>query len=470
MKTYNDLLLAGDSQKSKMAFIEDAIREHRSSELYKIAADAEMYDKQLNVTIMSYQKLLYTVSGRAVPDNFSANHKVASNFFNRFVTQENQYLLSNGVTLENERNKEKLGKKFDISLQRAGRNALVQGVSFNFWNLDHLETFKLTEFVPLYDEENGAMMAGIRFWKIDYDKPLRATLYEIDGYTEYLKPKNKAMEVYREKRPYRQIIRQSVMDGTEILGGKNYPSLPIIPLWANEHHQSELIGLRQSIDAYDLIKSGFANDLDDASQIYWTLENAGGMDDIDLAQFVERMKTVKAAVVDADGSRAEAHTIEVPYASRTAYLDRLEQDMYNDFQALNVHALSAAQKTATEITAAYQPLDNKADQYEYCVIEFLEALFSLIGIEDNPTFKRNRIANMQEETQMVLMAAEYLDDETILKKLPWLTPEEVQEVMERRNERDIERFSLMEDEDGQSQEANGRTTEAPREENSQNIQ
>ena len=250
------------------------------------------------------------------------------------------------------------------------------------------------------------------------------------------------------KQPYRTRIRQSVVDGREILRGANYPTFPIVPLWGNPHHQSELVGIRHSIDAYDLIKSGFANDLDDASQIYWTLENSGGMDDIDLAKFVERMKTVKAAAFDVDGVTAQAHTLEVPYASRVAYLDRLEQDMYNDFQALNVHALSAAQKTATEITAAYQPLDNKVDQFEYCVLDFLRGLFAVIGIEDNPTFKRNKIINQTEETQMVMMALEIIGEEMALKKLPWLTPEEVQEILDKRDEMDMERMGGVTDETG----------------------
>lgn len=452
IKTYQDLQAVGADEQARMGFVKTAINEHKTSMLYRIAVDAEEYDRQRNVTILKYQKLLYTVTGQAVPDNYSANHKVASNFFNRFITQENQYLLGNGMTLEKESNKKKLGKDFDIVLQKAGRNALVQGVCFGFWNFDHLEAFKLTEFVPLYDEENAALMAGIRFWQIDQDKPLRATLYELDGYTDYLQPKNKKLAVLHPKRSYQQTIQRSIRDGEEILNGMNYPGFPIVPLWGNQHHQSELIGLRSQIDAYDLIKSGFANDLDDASMIYWTLENCGGMDDIDLAQFLDRMRTVKAAVVDGDaGAKAEAHTLEVPYASRVSYLERLEQDMYQDFQALNVTALQGGQKTATEINAAYQPFDNKVDQYEYCVLDFLQELFAIVGIEDNPTFQRSKITNQLEETQMVLMAANYLDDETILRHLPWLTPDEVREILQRKDAEDMARLDVITEDNPQDE-------------------
>lgn len=416
-----------------MRFIRSAIDEHKSSAEYRIAFDAEEYDRQRNVTICRYQKFLYTLSGQAVPDNYSANYKLTSNFFNRFVTQENQYLLGNGVMLEDSKHKEALGQDFDNKLQSMGRNALVQGVSFGLWNLDHLDVFKLTEFVPLYDEETGALMAGIRFWQIDADKPLRAVLYETDGYTDYIRPKNDDMQVKREKQPYKLIRQKSEACVEEVLRGENYPGFPVVPMWGNPHHQSELVGLRQSIDAYDLIKSGFANDLDDAATIYWIINNAGGMDDLDMAQFLERLKTVKAAALNADdGVSAEAHTIEVPYESRVAYLQRLESDMYKDYQALDVTNLVGGEKTTVEIKAAYQPLDNKADQFEYCVLDFLQRLFEIVGIDDNPAFQRNQIANLSEQTQMVLMAAEYLDEEMLLKKLPWLTAEEIEDMQKRK--------------------------------------
>ena len=48
-------------------------------------------------------------------------------------------------------------------------------------------------------------------------------------------------------------------DGFEITNGTNYPSFPIVPLWANDSHQSSIVGIREQIDCYDLIKSGFAN-------------------------------------------------------------------------------------------------------------------------------------------------------------------------------------------------------------------
>lgn len=417
MKTYQDLLGIGEAEAKRIEFVLAAINEYKGSNIYREGVVAYEYAKHRNVTIGQYQKLLYTVQGKAVPDNYSANWKMASNFFHRFVTQEMQYLLGNGITWVNEDTAEALGGQFDIQLQKAGKNALIGGVAFGFWNLDHLEVFKVTEFVPLYDEENGALCAGIRFWQLAADKPMRATLYELDGYTEYMWNASKG-SVLKEKRGYVELSRTSEADGTEIYDYENYPGFPIVPLWGNPNHQSELVGLREAIDCYDLIKSGFANDLDDASQIYWIIQNAGGMDDVDLAKFIERMKVVHAAVVEDQGAKAEAHTVEVPYASREALLERISGDLYRDAMALDTKQIAGGAVTATQIRAAYEPLNSKTDEFEYCVHEFLDGILSLAGIGDEaPSFTRSMMINRSEEIQSVIQASVALDGDYVTRKL-----------------------------------------------------
>ena len=440
MKTYQDFLeVAEKSDRERMEFVLSAINNHKDSDLYKQAVIAKEYDAHRNVTIANFQKLLYTLNGKVIPDNYSPNYKLRSNFFANFVTQETQYLLGNGVTLKKEENKAKLGAGFDTRLQDAAHDALVGGVSYGFWNLDHLEVFDATEFVPLLDEENGALRSGIRFWQVCTSKPLRATLFEPDGFTQYIRRSGEEMMILEPKRGYVAVEATSEIDGTELLAYQNYPGFPIIPMYGNRAKQSELVGQREAIDCYDLIKSGFANTVDDASVIYWTISNAGGMDEIDMARFKESMRRIGVGLVDDDGAKAEAHTITIPVEAREALLSRISDDLYRDFQMLDVTKLQGGQKTATEINAAYQPMDNKVDQFEYCVIDFLQALFKIVGIEDEPSFTRSKVTNQLEQTQMVLLAANYLDDETILNKLTWLTQEEVAEILRRKAAEDIER-------------------------------
>ena len=414
-KTYQDLLEVGEREEQRMEFVLSLIRSREDDPMYKMAKIADQYDRHKNVTITQFQKILYTVTGKAVPDNYTANYKLASRFFNRFVVQETQFLLGNGVTWEKEETKTRLGNDFDTRLQELGKDALVHAVSFGFWNYDHVEAFDYLEFIPLYDEENGSLSAGVRYWQISPNKPLRATLYELDGYTEYIWRKG-AGEVFKEKKPYVTKYVRTEADGTVIYDGENYPTFPIVPLYGNPHKQSELVGLQEQIDCYDLIKSGFANTVDEASLIYWTIKNAGGMDDVDMAEFVNRIRKLHVASAT-DEAYAEPHQLEAPYNSREALLNRLRSDLYEDAMALDTKNIAAGAVTATQIKAAYEPLRSKASQFEYCVLDFLDGIMAVAGIEDNPTFTPDMLINQNEEIQTIVSAGEYLDQEYVTTKI-----------------------------------------------------
>lgn len=450
IKTYQDLIAIGENEKGRMEFVRSVVTDHRSSDAYSIAAAAEAYYAKRNITIEKFQKFLYTANGKAYPDLFSANYKLKTMFFRRFVIQQVQYVLSNGVSFDDDTTKEKLGRTFDNQLQLVAKKAMVDGVAFGFWNYDHLEVFSFADtpndpgFAPLYDEEDGTLKAGVRYWSLSDGETKRYTLYELDGYTEYIEKRGETIKTKQEKRAYRQIVQRSVVDGEVVADGDNYPGFPIIPMYANDLKESEIIGIRESIDCYDFVKSGLANTIDDTSSVYWVIKNAGGMDDVDISRFMDRLRTLRATVIDSDdGGDAEAHTLDVPYQAREAMLSRLRSDLYEDFQLLDMEKVMSGNLTATAIRMGYQNQDDKCGDFEYCIREFIGKLLNLLGIEAEPSFKWNRIANQLEETQMVMTAATYLDDEAVLKHLPWLTPEEVDELLKRIDAEDMERLDIV---------------------------
>ncbi len=418
MRTYQDLIATGESESARIAFIRNVIEEHRSSGAYRKAADAEEYYNGLNPTINRYEKIIYDMQGRAHTDMWTANHKLASRFFGFAVDQEVSYLLGNGITFADDATKDKLCKDFDQEVMQAARAAKIAGVAFGFWDLTHLQIFTLLEFAPLYDEENGALMAGVRFWQVAPDKPLRATLYEVDGFTEYYQPRGKGMEVLREKRSYKLTIQAAEIGETEILDGENYPSFPIVPLKNNRRSISEIVGKQNTIDALDLASSNMVNNVDEGNLIYWVLSNCDGMDDLDDARFIERLKTTHVAHAQGDdGAKAESHTIEAPYAGTSATIDMLKKKLYEDFQCFDASAVTAANQTATAIKASYVPLDLQTDKFEAEVTSFVVEVLRLAGIDDQPSYTRNQIINKSEETQNILLGAEYYDQEYITKKL-----------------------------------------------------
>ena len=432
-----------------MGFVLSAIQEHKQSEQYRVARDAELYYKQQNPTIMRFQKFVHNQFGKKVPDVWSANNKIASNWYNYFTTQGIQYLLGNGVSFNDDTTKDKLGKTFDRRIKEVSTHAKNGGVAFGFWNKDHIEVFSVTEFVPLHDEENGSLMAGIRFWQVDDTRPLRATLFEIDGYTDYIKRNEEDITILNNKRTYIQIVKSSEVDGEQIFDGENYPSFPIVPMF-NVNKQSDLVGNQGTIDAYDLMISGLINNVSDGEFIYWILKNCNAMSPEDDAKFVEQLKLTHVAHADGDGdgTSVEGHNVSVEFSASAEALDRLEKQLFKDFMALKVDDISAG-ATNDQIQAAYEPLNQKTDDFEYCVTDFIEGILALVGIDDTPTYTRSQMSNRTEILQSVLSASEYLDTEYITQKTLTLLgdADKFEEVMRRKASEEVGRYGTVEDVD-----------------------
>lgn len=433
MQTYQKYLEAVE-QNQLIPFICTTITNYQVSDEYLNAKTGDDYMRQQNTTITSYRRWLRDNLGRAVPDDTSANYKCASAYYKQNIIQLVQYLCSNGVTFGDDATKDKLGgSPFDNKLSRIVRYAAAEGVAYGFYNNGSVEWFRALEFVPLFDEETGRLRAGIRFWRLSAQHPLRVTLFTEEGWQDFIRRRGEDMKPMTDIVPYKlNLTYVEGYDETAVAEGENYPELPIVPCYANYERQAEIVGKREHIDCYDLIESGYCDDIDEATYIYWILNNAGGMDEIDLAEFRRRVRDTHIVKTD-DDSTATAQTMEVPVAAREALLTRLEQDIYNDAMALNPRDIAAGNVTATAIQAAYQRLDNRADELEYCVIEFVQGLLRLVSVEDTPRFKRNRLTNQEEETAMILSAftSNLVDQQTALEHLPWLTPDEVQVVMDR---------------------------------------
>lgn len=447
MITFQDFQKASDRTK----WIGSAIGSYMRSEPYRIALDADEYEAQRNITILNTVKRVYDITGVAAVDPTAANNRIASNFFHHLCKDRVQYSLGNGLSFPAEDGatdiKAILGPTFDTDITDAAKLAIRHGVSYVFVNDDKLDVFPMTQFMPLYDEETGIMRAGIRFWSLEWRKrPIQAELFEEDGYTKYATASGKyglgALQLQEEKRAYKQVVQYSEADGEEVIDQSNYGVLPIVPVFPNDSKQSALVGLRAKIDAYDMIHSGFANDLQDCAQMYWIIGNAMGMDDDAVAKLRDRLLFQHMAVVDTTNSSLTPYTQEIPYSARQACLDQIRAAMYEDFGVLDVHTVAAG-ATNDHIDAGYQPMDSEADDFEYQIITAVQQILRIKGLEPVvPSFKRNRISNQYEQTQMVMLAANYLDSETVVSKLPFIPVDEVPGILKRKDAEDSEKFAL----------------------------
>lgn len=447
--TYQDWL----DEKNKYDFIQQVIRSYKTSAEFKKALEAQRYFDGDNVEVSrKYILKANTISvtdedtkkvKRQLQHSSVVGNRLANGFFTRAVMQQNQFLLGNGVRLEDQGQKNQLGPSFDKALEALGEYALVQGVSWGYWNLDHLEvipaaTDKASGFVALLDEMTGEPMLGIQFWQISQKRSMYVRLFEPDGVTLLKENEDRVMVEEEQKIPY---VRNTFKDGAgeTVVSAQNYAFLPVVPLYANKRKESELTPpIKSKIDCYDRIASDFADNLDRANDVYWVLTNFGG-GTAEVLEMLEQINKIKAVVNQGDGmgnASAEPKTIEVPYEARKTALEILRNALFEDYMALDMHSITGGSLTNVAIEAATADLNMKANGYEWQVFMFVQKVLSLIGIHTEAiTFKRQSISNANEIIEAIYMAAEDLPRRKRLELNPYVSEDEVKKLME---ELDIE--------------------------------
>lgn len=461
--TYQDYERATD----KTAWLQAALVSYRNSKEFKKALDEQEYMTGRNTSIMQTVRVIYNMAGLPEPDFTASNMKIMDNTIHRLVTDRCSYSLGNGVSFPGRHKeikdgktvfvdpvKDILGDKFDRALKRTAYWALSNSAAYLYVHMGRRKPewqytlFKKTEFLALYDEETGDLRGGVRFWSIDWGKrPITAVLYLENGYIRYRTAADEysisALKQDGDLRPYIETVQTSEAFGEEVVGSENLTRLPIFPLYSGEMRNSALDRLRDTIDATDMVLSGFVNDIHDIPQVYWLISGAMGMTEKDKRQLLDRLILQHMAVVDGENSHIQGYTQDIPYEAREKCLDRLRNKMYEKYGGFDVHTIEAG-ATNDHIEAGYWPMDEEADDFEYEIIDFVQAILEMMGQTEGttPIFKRNRVSNQKEQTEMVVSAANWLDDQTILEKLPFISVDEVDDILARK---DGESFSRFED-------------------------
>lgn len=411
MYTYSDFEEYSKSETTLLEFIELAIAEHQTSKEYKIAQKAKAYYKHLNPDIEAVEKVIYDMLGQAHKDLFSPNHKLANAYYPKIINQGVSHLLGNGISFKNPDVKKQLGANLDGVCKKILTDAKNSGVSYGYFDGERLIHFPFEQFKAIYDDYTGEIRAGIRFTQIDENKPLSITLYEADGYSEFVREPGEEIKRKAEKKRYDGISISNEIEGEYEQSGETTSLLPIYPLY-NIGKQSDIVGNLNILIAIDLVNSNLVNNVSQGELVYWVLKNQGGMDEVDDANFLINLIKRHVIHLDGDGSDAQPHQIQVPFEANQTAAAMLKRQLYDNMDGVLTETLSAGNLTATAISSAYSDLRQRSSNLEYEVIEFLHGIFRIAGIPEDEeiTFSYYETINSSEMVQNILASAQYLGD------------------------------------------------------------
>ena len=238
MKTYNDLQLC-TTEDERINFIKSAIVDHESSPMFRTGKTAGEFYRDKDAVLEASKNYIFDANGNQIEDTVSPNHKLTANFFYLFTTQLVAYLLGNGVSFDKPEIKEKLGgSSFDYAIQQVLAYAACDGEGYGYISKDGVKPLcyacKLNGnepyLVPLKDEDDGQLKAAIWYWRLTPDSPLRVTLFELDGLTEYKERVDVTdterlntgiLEVYKPKTKYKPNGVSNDLQGTYFDTGTN---------------------------------------------------------------------------------------------------------------------------------------------------------------------------------------------------------------------------------------------------------
>lgn len=369
----------------------------------------------------------YWVDGIKYIDYNKSNDHIANNIFKTLIDQKQGYIAGKPVVIKSEdeelemKVKELLGKQFQDVVQdwikgasNKGRDDLQPFVNkdgdFDYCIIPGEQTIYLTDttyqknvtqvvryyVMEVVDGDEVKERKRIEVW--DDEKVTR--YQEVDTFegTEYIfiQPGtygvscNPEFHWYTYNTNFTDESQLYAFNDPSLVGaeGHGWGKVPMVSLWNNSEKRSDLMPIKDYVDAMDIVSSGFINDLKDIQLAIWVLRGYEGQD---LAEFMQNLQKFKAISLDnADSSSAEPKTLEIPKEARESMLSWLEQKIYEVGQGVNTQKITGGSITNVVIKAMYEGLNIKANnmivKLNKAMSEFMYFAVQFINDRDGTTY------------------------------------------------------------------------------------
>jgi SPP1 family phage portal protein len=338
-----------------------------------------------------------------------ADNRIAHNFHQLITDEEVDYLLSYmpifdlGSEQANVAIMEALGDKFLKKSRALDIDACNSGCSWLHYWVDVAKKEIAYAVVPseqiipiMKDSLEEEMERLIRYYPVSRTNGLnkkyfvRVEVWDAEKCEFFLIPGEiESLSVFN-----------NTDDGTLI---HPFKTIPFIPFPNNNRKQGNLKKYKGLIDAFDIVVSGYVNDVMDIQEVIYILENYGGTDLNDFIKDLKRFKTVSVGDDGIDGAKGDLRTltIDIPVEARNSLLEFLKKQIYTAGQALSRDVTSVGNASGQTLKFFYRDLDLKVGDKE---VEFTAGFRELVRViaehkhipikgAIGVTFTRNRISN-----------------------------------------------------------------------------
>lgn len=382
----------------------------------------------------------------------TADNRVASNFYKLLVNQKAAYAFTEGVRFDtgskelNELIKKTLGDSFRKKCKSLCVQAANAAVGWlHYWRGDdgkfHYAVVDAKQIIPVWTKElEKELYAVLRMY---------STINETDGstYIIYEIWTDKQCESFCRRSDldldaldyYNQYLVIDMDTGTEEykpVYNHDLGEVPFIFFNNNDEGANDLQDIKELIDAYDKVFSGFLNDLEDIQELIFIITNYGGDADNAL-QILQEMKTKKIINVESEGaddkSGVSTLAIEIPVAARKEMLDITRKAIFEQGMGIDPDPQNFGNSSGVALQYLYSLLELKTGmmqtEFEVSFNRLVRAILEFYGKTSEKleqTWTRTSVTNDSEMADIAQKSKNVISDETIIRKHPWVDDAELE--------------------------------------------
>jgi SPP1 family phage portal protein len=347
-----------------------------------------------------------------------------TNYFELIVNQKIDYLLAKEPTI----NKNDLFSITDLTdmLEDLLLNASLDTVSWlHFYVEDNiLKSFIVDdrEIIPFYDKYKKKIITIIRYWLVDEDT-YYVEIWNDSGVTTY----NICKDVISNEIISTHYETISEYNGEiEKKESLNFKDIPFIPLFNNKRKRSDLNGIKELLDMYNSISSGFINNVYEFQEMLMKLRGFSGGTDI-LKETMENMKKYKVVSLPDERADADYISVQIPVEARQVLLTALKENIFLISQSVDPTQIGDGNITNVVIDSRYAALDMKANRTEKQIKLFYEkfaefvSAFYFIKYRNEIFCNRSMIFNQTEQIKNCIESLKLISKRTSIENHPWVS-------------------------------------------------
>lgn len=431
----------------------------------KMIIEGKNYYEGENTVINNIKKTYWSDKFKREMDNpYVSNYKIGYSFFHDMVAQKVNTLLNEPPTIETSY---KLDPKFirnlGYALKQGGIKASAQSRAFFYLSYDNdLAVFDTEQCIPIFDETDTYLVELIRWWDV-LDRNTGNNIRYIEHYSQ------EGIDFYKDynlvtSTPYKEHIYYDF--GTEVHKPIKLTRLPIFILYNNESRTSDLTrNIKGKIDAIDIVESGFMNNIEDFSDVYWLIKNGSGMTSEEFEDFTASINKTRKLVTTGDGEGAlqiEPKQLTIPTEARSKLLDILKTDLVQDSGVIDTASLTGSSLNTTAIKAATMKLRQRVSDFEWQVYQVAREIidmyqeFNSVSFEYDIEFTELLIDN---DTEILTNAISIKNDISrrsyylLLKRANYIS--DVDEELKAYEEERAQAYALVEEDDVENENESG---------------